>query len=102
MERRKNDNGIKEEIKNVGIKIDNHFEKFYKSFSEHEKMEISLIKSGEERLNKLDDMMRELKENHHTVIKSIIKRINIFSVVSMASLIISIIVGIIQWLNLAH
>lgn len=90
---------VKEELSGLGGKIDGHFDSFNKSFLKHEEMELALINTTTKRMDKIDKMMDIIREDHHANYRKIIKKLRIFSYISIISLIISIIIAIIQWKN---
>lgn len=84
---------LREDIKIVGEKIDNHFKTFNQSFNDHEKMEMKLLQLSEKRLDKVEEALKLMRSDYdekHEKIDKKIKYITVFLAISYLLIVFSV------------
>ncbi|MFA5696296.1 MAG: hypothetical protein WC917_02470 [Bacilli bacterium] len=67
-------NQVIKEVEELGSKMDGHFQDFKTLFCDNEKNKFSLVKATNERMNKMDIMMHDLKVKHDTEYMKLARR----------------------------
>lgn len=91
---------IRKDIKTLSERLDGHFGQFNSTFHEHEKMEMALLELSEKRLDKMDIMLKELREEYDEKHVTISRRVAYLSYALIITFLSVLYIGYIQIIQL--